>query len=354
MMSAVHELAPVLGTVAACAVVGLWRGAPARRRAQASAQARHDAFVGPHRPRAPRPRPPLALDAAEHQRVLDTLNSERFADTAPAAVHAMLLDEGVYLGSVRTMYRVLGAHGASRERRNQRVHPPYTKPELLAQAPNQVWSWDITKLKGPAKWTCFHLYVILDIFSRLVVGWLIAEHEDADLAQQLIADSVARHDIEPGTLTLHADRGTSMRSKPVAALLVDLDITKSHSRPYVSDDNPYSEAQFKTLKYRPDFPARFGCIEDARAHCQAFFAWYNTAHRHSGIGYMTPHSVHHGQAEQLRSVRQAALDDAFRATPNRFKGRRPEPHALPTAVWINPPPQETINPTSPQHCAVNS
>jgi putative transposase len=354
MMAAVRELAPVLGSAAACAAVGLWRGAPARQRAQASAHARHGAFVGPQRARALRPRPPLALDDAEHQLMLDTLNSERFADMAPASVHATLLDEGVYLGSVRTMYRVLGANGASRERRNQRVHPAYTRPELLAIAPNQVWSWDITKLKGPAKWTCFHLYVILDIFSRLVVGWLIAEREDADLAQQLIADSVARHDIEPGTLTLHADRGTSMRSKPVAALLVDLDIAKSHSRPYVSDDNPYCEAQFKTLKYRPDFPARFGCIEDARAHCQAFFAWYNAAHRHSGIGYMTPHSVHHGQAEQLRGVRQAVLDEAFLATPNRFKGRRPEPHSLPTAVWINPPLPENINPTSPQPCAVNS
>jgi putative transposase len=264
-----------------------------------------------------------------------------------------LLDDGLYLGSVRTMYRVLAAHGGTRERRNQRVHPAYTKPELLAIAPNQVWSWDITKLKGPAKWTCFHLYVILDIFSRLVVGWLIADREDADLAQQLIADSVARHDIEPGMLTLHADRGASMRSKPVAALLIDLDITKSHSRPYVSHDNPYSEAQFKTLKYRPNFPARFGCFEDARAHCQEFFTWYNTEHRHSGIGYMTPQSVHHGQAEHLRSVRQAALDEAFRANPNRFKGRRPEPHRLPTAVWINPPTSETINPKSSQHYTLN-
>jgi len=294
------------------------------------------------------------LNEAENQRVLNALNSERFADTSPAAVHATMLDEGVYLASVRTMYRVLVANGANRRRRNQRVHPAYTKPELLAQAPNQAWSWDIAELKGPAKWTCFHLYVILDIFSCLVVGWLIAEREDAELAQQLIADSVARHDIEPGTLTLHADRGTSMRSKPVAALLVDLDITKSHSRPYASDDNPSSVAQFKTLKYWLNFPARFGCIEDARAHCQAFFAWCNTAHRHSGIGYMTPHSVHHGQAERLRGVRRAALDDALSATPKRFKLRRPEPQALPAAVWINPPPQETINPKSSQPCAVNS
>lgn len=349
-MSAVLELTPALGSGGACRALGLWRGAPARQRGQA----RRAAFVGPRCQRAARARPPLALDAAEKQAVLDTLNSERFADAAPAAVHATLLDEGRYLGSVRTMYRVLAANGSTRERRNQLVHPAYAKPELLAVQPNQVWSWDITKLKGPAKWTCFHLYVILDIFSRLVVGWLIADREDAELAEQLIAETVARHDIEPGMLTLHADRGTSMRSKPVAALLVDLDIAKSHSRPYVSDDNPYSEAQFKTLKYRPDFPDRFGCIEDARAHCQAFFAWYNTVHRHSGIGYMTPYNVHHGQADQLRSVRQAALDVAFRATPNRFKGRRPEPPALPTAAWINPPPSEIITPKSLQPCAVNS
>ena len=199
-----------------------------------------------------------------------------------------------------------------------------------------------------------HLYVILDIFSRLVVGWLIADREDAEQVQQLIADSVARHDVEPGMLTLHADRGTSMRSKPVAALLVDLNIAKSHGRPYVSDDNPYSKAQFKTLKYRPDFPARLGCIEHARAHCKACFAGHNTMHRHSGIGCMAPHSVHHGQAEPLRIVRQAALDDAFRATPNRVKGRRPEPRALPTAAWIIPPPPEASNPKSTQPCAVNS
>ena len=349
-MAAVQELTPVMGAGAACHALDLWRGAPARKRCQA----RCAAFVGPRARRAMRPRPPLALDAAENQLVLDTLNSERFADTAPAAVHATLLDEGRYVGSVRTMYRVLAANGSTRERRNQLVHPAYTKPELLAIAPNQVWSWDITKLKGPAKWTCLHLYVNLDIFSRLVVGWLIADREEAELAEQLIADTVARHDIEPGMLTLHADRGASMRSKPVAALLVDLDITKSHSRPYVCDDNPYSESQFKTMKYRPDFPARFGCIEDARAHCQAFFAWYNTMHRHSGIGYMTPYSVHHGHAQQLRTMRQDALDIAFLAAPNRFKGRRPQPPALPTAAWINPPPSEVSNSKSPQLCAVNS
>jgi transposase InsO family protein len=259
---------------------------------------------------------------------------------APAAVHATLLDEGSYLGSVRTMYRLLAANASSADRRRQRSHPIYAKPELLATAPNQVWSWDITKLKGPAKWTCFHLYVILDIFSRYVVGWLIAPRESAELAQQLIADTVARHDVMPGALTLHADRGTSMRSKPVASLLVDLDVAKSHSRPYTSDDNPYSESQFKTMKYRPDFPDRFGSIEDARSHCQAFFAWYNGQHRHSGIGHMTPHSVHYGTAQAIREVRQATLNAAFDATPNRFKGVRPSLQTLPTAAWINPPLQQ--------------
>lgn len=310
-------------------------------------------MVGPRPRRAVRARPPLALDAQENTLLLDTLNSERFADTAPAAVHATLLDEGRYLGSVRTMYRLLRAQGGSCERRRQLTHPAYAKPELLAIAPNQVWSWDITKLKGPAKWTCFHLYVVLDIFSRHVVGWMLAERESADLAEQLIADTVSRHDVQRGMLTLHADRGAAMRSKPVAALLVELDIAKSHSRPHVSDDNPYSESQFKTLKYRPDFPARFGCIEDARVHCQAFFAWYNTEHRHSGIGYMTPQAVHYGQAPALRDARQVALDAAFLATPQRFKGRRPQPHALPTAAWINPPTSETNAQKTTQPCTVN-
>ena len=349
-MAGVQELTPALGSGAACRALGLWRGAPARRQALLHRKA----FVGPPARRAARPSPPLALDAQERQVLLDALNGERFADTAPAAVHATLLDEGRYLGSVRTMYRLLAANGGSRERRDQLIHPAYTKPELLATAPNQVWSWDITKLKGPAKWTCFHLYVILDIFSRCVVGWLIALRESAELAEQLIAETVARHDVLPGTLTLHADRGASMRSKPVASLLVDLDIAKSHSRPHVSDDNPYSESQFKTMKYRPDFPERFGCIEDARAHCQAFFPWYNTMHRHSGIGYMAPHAVHHGHADALLITRQASLDAAFLAHPNRFKNIKPQPHALPAAAWINPPPQEKHHAHSLQLCTVNS
>ena len=249
-MAAAQELTPTLGAGAACQAMGLWRRAPARHQARVQRQT----LVGPPASRAPRPCPPLALHAQEQQALLATLNSERFADTAPAAEYATLLGEGIYLGSVRTMYRLLGAGDGCRERRNQLTHPAYTKPELLAIAPNQVWSWDITKLKGPAKWTCFHLYVILDIFSRFVVGWLIAPRECSELAQQLIADTVSRHDVEPGMLTLHADRGAAMRSKPVASLLIDLDVVKSHGRPYVSDDNPYSESQFKTLKYRPEFP----------------------------------------------------------------------------------------------------
>jgi len=349
-MAAVQELTPALGAGAACRAMGLWRGASARQRARAH----RSALVGPPAPRAARACPPLALDGRENQTLLDTLNSERFVDTAPAAVHATLLDEGLYLGSVRTMYRVLAAHGGCRERRNQLTHPLYTKPELLALGPNQVWSWDITKLKGPVKWTCFHLYVILDIFSRYVVGWLIAPRESAELAQQLIADTVSRHAVEPDRLTLHADRGAAMRSKPVASLLLDLHVAKSHSRPHVSDDNPFSESQFKTMKYRPDFPERFGCIEDARAHCQAFFAWYNAVHCHSGIAHMTPYSVHYGLAQAMRVTRQATLDAAFLANPNRFKGKPPQLPPMPTAAWINPPPQEKHQTPDPQPCTVNS
>ena len=246
------------------------------------------------------PRPPLALNDAERERVLAVLNSERFADMAPPAIYATLLDRGQYLASVRTMYRLLAAEGQSLERRCQRAHPVYAKPELLAVRSNEVWSWDISKLKGPVLWSVYHLYVILDIFSRYVVGWMVALRESAEFAEQLIAETIAKQHIAPGTLTLHADRARSMRSKTVAQLLIDLDVARTHSRPHVSDDNPYSESQFKTLKYRPDFPERFGSLEDARAHCQRFFHWYNNVHRHSGIGLMTPHAVHYGTAEALQ------------------------------------------------------
>lgn len=340
-MEAVNLLAPEVGLARACAALRIPRGSVYR----ADARQRHLGVEA----RVPKSRPtsPLALDAAERSALLDVLNSERFAHCAPATVYATLLDEGVYLGSVRTMYRLLANDGQTRERRAQRVHPAYAKPELLATDPNQVWSWDITKLKGPCKWTCFHLYVILDIFSRYVVGWMIAPQESAELAETLIADTVAKQAIAPGTLTLHADRGSSMRSKPVAALLVDLEVAKSHSRPYVSDDNPFSEAQFKTLKYRPEFPARFGSIEDARAHCQRFFAWYNGEHRHSGIGFMTPEAVHYGQANALQCQRAETLNAAFRANPKRFKGNAPQPPKRPVAAWINPPKKETQPPENP-------
>jgi putative transposase len=328
-MQALNQLAPAVGLAPACAALNLSRSAVYR----ADARQRHLLPAAA----TPRPPAPLAFSAAERQQQLAVLNSERFADCSPYFVYATLLDEGRYIGSVRTLYRALAADGQSAERRRQRRHPVYTKPELLATAPNQVWSWDITKLKGPATWTCFHLYVILDIFSRYVVGWMVALRETAELAEQLIAETVAKHAIPPHTLTLHADRGTSMRSKPVAALLVDLEVAKTHSRPYVSDDNPFSEAQFKTLKYRPDFPDRFGCIEDARSHCQRFFAWYNQCHCHSGIGYMTPATVHFGQAEAVHLERANTLEAVFLANPKRFKGKCPQPPSLPTAVWINPP-----------------
>jgi putative transposase len=286
---------------------------------------------------AARPTPARALSPEEKAIVLEAPNSERFCDMAPAAVYATLLDEGGYLCSTRTMSRILADAGQVRERRDQLRHPSYAKPELLATRPNQVWSWDITKLKGPVKWTYYYLYVILDIFSRYVVGWMVAMRESAELAKRLIDETCDKQGIEPGMLNLHADRGSSMKSKPVALLLTDLGVTKTHSRPYTSNDNPYSEAQFKTLKYRPEFPARFGSIEDARFFCQVFFTWYNTAHRHSGIGYMTPESVHYGHAKQITESRQFTLLDAFAAYPERFVNKVPQPPVVPLAVWINKP-----------------
>lgn len=235
-----------------------------------------------------RSRHPRALRRAEREKVLEMMHSEEFVDLAPAQIWAKLLEEGRYLCSPRTMYRILKANGEVKERRNQARRPKYKKPELLAEKPNQVWSWDITKLKGPAKWSYFYLYVIIDIYSRYVVGWLIADRESSVLAKQLIAESYRRQKVQPDELTLHSDRGASMTSKSVALLLADLGATKSHSRPYVSNDNPFSEAQFKTLKYRPDFPSRFGCIEDAKTFCRTFFAWYNNEHRHSGLNLFAP------------------------------------------------------------------
>lgn len=258
-------------------------------------------------------------------------------DKAPAEVYARLLDEGTYYCSIRTMYRILEANHEVRERRNQVRHPAYIKPELLATGPNQVWSWDITKLKGPAKWQNYCLYVIMDIFSRCVVGWMVAERESELLAQRLIADTLRKQGINRDQLVIHADRGAAMRSKPVAQLLAEMGVTKSHSRPHTSNDNPYSEAQFKTLKYHPDFPERFGSLEDARILCRGFFRWYNCEHYHSGIALLTPETVHLGQADVVIQRRSAVLDAAHEAHPERFVRKKPTHPNLPTAAWINPP-----------------
>jgi putative transposase len=325
-MNAALELSREIGIQPACAALGVNRASFYR----ASKPDSEEAEPG-------RPRPPLALSAEEEQRVLDTLHSERFMDCSPYQVYAALLDEGEYLCSIRTFYRILERHDEVRERRHQRRHPNYTPPELLATAPNQVWSWDITKLKGPAKWTYFYLYVIIDIFSRCVVGWRVAHRESTELAKRLISQTCTRQNIQPDQLSLHADRGSSMTSKGVEQLLADLGVTKTHSRPHVSNDNPYSEAQFKTLKYRPDFPAQFGSLEDARAFCCTFFDWYNPDHYHSGIALLTPASVHNGQAATVVDKRNQVLQAAFEHHPQRFKNRRPTAQPLPEAAWINPP-----------------
>ena len=281
--------------------------------------------------------PPLALLAAERSAVLELLNSPRFADCTPYTAWARLLDEGRYLASVRTMYRILAASGQSNERRNQLIHPAHAKPELLATGPNQVWSWDITRLRGALKWQFFYLYVLIDIFSRYVVGWLVAGAENAGLAQALIDETCDKHGIARDALTLHSDRGSPMRAKTTAELLVDLGVAASFSRPRVSNDNPFSEAQFKTFKYRPQFPACFEGLEHARAHSREFFPWYNNEHRHSGIGFMTPAAVHFGTAPALWQQRAAVLQAAYRAHPERFKGKHPTPPKLPTIVGINLP-----------------
>ncbi len=281
--------------------------------------------------------PPLSLSLKEREKVLDILHERQFIDMAPQEVYYALLDSGTYLCSVRTMYRLLEAHSEVRERRDQLSHPSYAKPELLAEGPNQVWSWDITKLKGPAKWTYYYLYVIIDIFSRYVVGWMVASREKAALAKKLIELSCIKQGIERKQLVIHSDRGSSMTSKPVAFLLADLGVTKSLSRPYTSSDNPYSEAHFKTLKYRPQFPKRFGCFQDSRSFCYSFFNWYNSIHYHSGIGFFTPEDVHYGRTEEIIKKRQEVLNDAFAKHPERFKGKMPKPMALPEAVWINKP-----------------
>jgi putative transposase len=326
-----EELEAVTSVKRACRLLGASRATLYRRR--------RPPVVGPP---APRPAPPNKLTEQERQHVLMVLRSEEYCDLAPAQVWARLLDDGIYLCSISTMYRLLAIAGENRERRRQRTHPARKRPELIATAPNQCWSWDITKLQGPVRGVYYELFVIIDIFSRYVVGWMVSPAETGELAEAFIADTLARHGINPNQLTLHADRGTSMTSKPVAQLLVDLGVARSHSRPHVSNDNPYSEANFKTLKYCPAFPGRFGSIEDARAFCAVFFDHYNHVHRHAGIGLHTPASVHYGTADEVRAQRAVTLDAAYAANPSRFRHRRPTPPKLPTVAWINEPTPEAL------------
>jgi len=328
------KLAIDIGVGRACQVLGVPRSSVYRHR---GAQQKPEQNLPKERPI-----PSRALEQQERTQVLDVLNSDRFADAAPRQVYAQLLDEGTYLCSWRSMYHILDTHEQVRERRDQLTHPTYKKPELLAQSPNELWSWDITKLRGPQKWTYFYLYVLMDIFSRFVVGWMVARQESAVLAKELIQQSCQNQEIDPDTLTIHSDRGGPMTARSLALLLSDLGVTKSHSRPHVPDDNPYSEAQFKTMKYRPDYPDRFGCPEDVRGWGRNFFSWYNFEHHHTGLGLMTPATVHYGQAPQVQAQRQRVLEAAFAAHPERFVRGRPTAPTLPEAVWINKPKTENL------------
>jgi len=325
MIGAVHQLATRVGVAPACRALEVPRASLYRHRCPPKASAPQ------------RPTPARSLSLPERHCVLDQLHAERFLDQSPQEIYATLLDEGRYLCSIRTMYRLLEQHGELRERRDQLCHPPYQKPQLLATQPNQVWSWDITKLLGPAKWIYFYLYVILDIFSRYAVGWMVAERESRQLARRLIAETCRQQGIVAGQLSIHADRGAPMTAKLLAQLLADLGVTKTHSRPHTANDNPFSESQFKTLKYRPEFPDRFGSFQDARGFCSAFVTWYNTAHHHSALGLLTPQTVHYGWAPDLLAQRQQVLTAAYLAHQERFVRHPPRPPQLPAAVWINPP-----------------
>ena len=335
--SAIDELTPIVGVTAACAAVGRPRQTHYRWHRESPPPAKPE--------RVPRPQP-RALSDVERKEVLAVLHSDDHVDEAPATVYAKLLDQGRYLASTSTMYRILRSADEVRERRRQATHRAAKKPELLAAAPNEVWSWDITKLLGPQKWTYYYLYVIIDIYSRYVPGWLLARAERAALAERLLGDTITKQAVNRHQLTIHADRGSSMASKPVAFLLADLGVTKSHNRPHVSNDNPYSEAHFKTLKYRPEFPDRFGSYEDAHAHCQRFFAWYNDEHRHSGIAYHTPADVHYGRAAAIQAHRAQVLDAAYATHPERFVRRPPTPLPLPEAAWINKPQEDPTDSTN--------
>jgi putative transposase len=326
-MESLAELEPEISVSNACEALGVPRSTGYRWR--------RPPVKGCQRPR---PRPARALSDGERKEVLEVLCSKRFVHQAPTTVHARLLDEDKrYLCHPRTMYRVLHDSRAVRERRPQAKHPTYTKPELLATGPNQVWTWDVTWLRGPERYVYYPLYVIIDLYSRFNPGWLLAHEENGDLAKQLIAETCQRQKIDPATLTLHADRGPVPKGKTVRQLLVDLEVTRSLSRPRVSNDNPFSEAEFRTLKYGPEYPNRFTGFDHARRFCQNFFRWYNDEHRHSGIAYFSPADVHHGRANDLRAKRQEVMDEAFARNPNRFSGGAPRVPAPPKAVWINPP-----------------
>ena len=333
-MDTVEENSDEVSLVQACEVLGVSRASFYRqRRPKKTPHIEHQA--------APSPR---GMSDEERGKVRDILNSKQFMDMAPREIYATLLDESKYYCSVRTMYRILDENNAVKERRNQRKHPNYKKPELLATGPNEVWSWDITKLLGPEKWTYYHLYVILDIYSRYVVGWMLAHREEANLASRLIRETVERQDVPEEQLTIHSDRGPSMASQTVAQLLASLGVVKSHSRPHVSNDNPFSESQFKTMKYRPKFPSRFGSFEDAQSFCREFFQWYNEEHYHTGIGLLTPATLHYGQAPQVIECRSHVLQSFYEKHPERFICGCPKPQSLPAAVWINPPtPSEEVD-----------
>lgn len=328
MMRAVTALSKQADIQSTCAALGVPKASYYRWQKKQEELGEHMAI---------KKKPPLKLSDLERQAVLNILNNERFVDQSPGEIFNILLDEGTYLCSERTMYRILTDEKQVRDRRTQSRTNHYEKPELLAEVPNQVWSWDITKLKGPQKWSYFYLYVIIDIYSRYVVGWMVADRESAGLAQQLISETCRKQGIYPGKLTIHADRGSSMKSKAVAHLLADLGVTKTHSRPYTSDDNPFSEAQFKTLKYCPEFPKNFGCIQDSQVFCRAFFKWYNHEHRHSGINRLTPSTLHHGVAQKVLDNRNRVLAKAYEKNANRFKHKKPNAGEVPKAVWINPP-----------------
>ena len=331
MIQTAQHLAETVGVSTACTALGVPRSSFYRT---------------PHPPGGWSPRsvrrtaPPRALTEKERGQVRDLLNSERFQDQTPRQVWAQLLDEGIYRCGWRTMYRILEAYKEVKERRNQLRHPSYTKPELLDTGPNPLWSWDISKLKGPAKWVYYYLYVILDVFSRSMVGWMVAEQESKELAEVLIETSCQRQGIDRDQLTLHADRGSVMVASTLTQLLSDLGVSPSHSRPHVPDDNPFSEAQFKTMKYQPDFPQRFGSLADARAWTRTFFPWYNQEHYHTGLALLTPAMVHYGQALQYQAQRQQVLQAAYAAHPERFVRGQPQVLPLPEAVWINPPKKE--------------